>query len=124
MSSRAEPAYTDTEVYDMELFLSILNFMFVIIGVAAVLRFAVWKLTSCSCDYHYIVLLDGDDAELRLREAVEKNRFDINTRSKVVYAVNVGLDDETARACEMMSHDNPQIVFCRPEQLGELIRQY
>ena len=70
------------------------------------------------------VLLDGDDAELRLREAVEKNRFDINTRSKVVYAVNVGLDDETARACEMMSHDNPQIVFCRPEQLGELIRQY
>ena len=105
----------------MEAFISAVNFIFVIIGVAATVRFLVMKLTSVSAGYHYIVPLKDKDAEMTLRDVLEKNKFEAENRGRVIFAVDMGLDRETARACEMMSFDHPQIVFCLPEDLKDLM---
>ncbi len=106
----------------MELFLSVLNCCFAVIGVAAVIRFAVWRLCSCGCSYDYLILLDGENSEPMLRGLLEKSKFGLGKRTGTVYAVDVGLNAEDARICELLSLDEPHMVFCRPEQLCELLK--
>ncbi len=107
----------------MNLFLSILNFLFVIIGITAVLRFAVWKLTnSGKTDYHYITLLKDQNAEMTLREIIQKNKYEFDSGEKIIFAVDIGLDEETKSVCELISYYNPQIVFCQPEELAYLVK--
>lgn len=106
----------------MNWLLTVLEMIFVILGVATMLRYLVWKFTSDpACDSHILVLLRDGCAEWSLRSTLEKNKHDIDTRSCLVYAVDMGLSSEEAHICEMFSLRHPQVIYCKPEELSELL---
>ena len=107
----------------MNLVLSVLEFLFVLLGVAALLRYLVWKLAydgDARC--YWVVPLYNGSAELAIRSALEKNRYEFDRYTCVLFAVDMGLDGEEACACQMISLDHPQVVYCKPEELPDLIR--
>ena len=107
----------------MNLFLSILNILLVVIGLTAVIRFLIFKLTECpKNDYHYIALLKDKNAELILRGILERNKYEFDSCKKIIFAVDLGLDEETRTACEIMSLENSQIVFCGINDFPEILR--
>lgn len=107
----------------MDLFLSIINVLLVVIGLTAVVRFLVFKLTECpKNDYHYIALLKDKNAELILRGILERNKYEFDSCGKIIFAVDLGLDEETRTACEIMSLENSQIVFCGINDFPEILR--
>ena len=107
----------------MDLFLSIINVLLVVIGLTAVVRFLVFKLTECpKNDYHYIALLRDKNAELILRGILERNKYEFDSCGKIIFAVDLGLDEETRTACEIMSFENSQIVFCGINDFPEILR--
>ena len=107
----------------MDLFLSIINVLLVVIGLTAVVRFLVFKLTECpKNDYHYIALLMYKNAELILRGILERNKYEFDSCGKIIFAGDLGLDEETRTACEIMSLENSQIVFCGINDFPEILR--
>ena len=107
----------------MNLFLSILNILLVIIGLTSVVRFLIFKISECpKNDYHYIALLKDKNAELVLRGILARNKYEFDSCGKIIFAVDLGLDEETKTACEIMSLENSQIVFCGINDFPEILR--
>ena len=106
----------------MSVFLTILNLTLVIIGLATVVRYLVWQITDYKQnDFHYIVLLRDSDAEMSLRSILERLKYDASNKNRRIYAVDMGMDEQTADVCKLMSLDHSQIIYCLPEQLEKLL---
>lgn len=106
----------------MDLIINFITLAFAVLGIATLVRYIVWKITDFKeNEYHYIVLLRDNDAEIALRGALERNRFSSNNQQKKVYAVDLGVDEQIGKACEKLSLYYPQIIYCKPEQIKDLL---
>ena len=101
-----------------------LTLFFVVLGIATLIRYIVWKLVDFKQNkYHYLVFLQDESAEMVLRGILERNSFDMVSIDRKLYAIDMGLDEITAAACEKLSYDYPHIVFCKPSQLEKYLKK-
>ena len=107
----------------MDYVLAFLTLFFVVLGIATLIRYLVWKLMDFKqIKYHYLVFLQDDSAEMTLRGMLERDGFDIVCADRQLYAIDMGLDEITATACEKLSYDYPNIIFCKPSQFKNHIK--
>ena len=101
---------------------TLLNLFLIITGLATLVRYFVWKLTDYSEEEcHYIVLLRDQNAEMLLRGVIEKSKYNSVYKNRRIYAVDMGVDEQTADVCKLMSLDYSQIIYCMPEELQKLL---
>ena len=107
----------------MDIFIISLILFFVVIGIATAIRYIIWKITDFpKNEYHYLIMLSDDDAEIALRGVLERSKFDSKNQNRKIYAVDLGLCEQTILACEKLSCEYPQIVYCKPNELAEFIK--
>ena len=105
----------------MNLFLSVLNLILVLIGLVSVLLVCAGRVHESKEPMHYLILLHDDDAEWVLRTAMTQYCRTGHNRSGFIYAVDMGLSHEAATVCERMTMDYAPLIFCKPEQLPDLL---
>ena len=106
----------------MQFVLSVLNFLFVVIGVTAFLRFVFNKITTFpTTEYHFLVILKKGSAEMALREVMEKSNMMLDKKEHRIYAIDAGLCNEDARVCEMIASQDSRVILCSKEELFEKI---
>lgn len=107
----------------MNFIINFITLAFVVLGIATLIRYIVWKITdSGQNNYHYLIMLNNNDAEVIIRAIIEKNNFDIESKKRVIYALDMGLDEQTVLACKKLADMYPQIIFCKPHEFAELIK--
>ena len=108
----------------MDYALYFLTLFFVVLGISTLIRYIVWKLMDYKQNnYHYLIFLYDDSAEMVLRGILERNNFDIVCSQRNIYAIDMGLDETTAFACEKLSYDYPNLIFCKPSQFSGCIKE-
>ena len=110
--------------------------MFDIIGRTLIALLAVIGLVeSCRMVYYWllraphpgrlywIIPVEGHDeqAELRLRNALEHLNTVGGVQNKWILCVDYGMDEETRQICEIMRSQNMCILICQPEEVAELV---
>ncbi len=106
----------------MHILFVLLNLILVSIGISSILRYIVWKINHCkNVNFHYLVLLNDDNPEMCLRAILAENKYDIENSCRVIYAVDVGMNKDSRKACELMCNDYSQIVLCSPDNIKEII---
>ena len=107
----------------MDFIISFITLAFVVLGIATFIRYIVWKITdSGQNNYHYLIMLNNNDAEVIIRAVIEKNNFDIKSKNRIIYALDLGLDEQTVLTCKKLADTYPQIVFCKPREFAEMIK--
>ncbi|MBR5451868.1 MAG: hypothetical protein IKV36_02610 [Clostridia bacterium] len=108
----------------MDYVLCFLTLLLVVLGISTLIRYVVWKFVDFKQNrYHYLVFLHDDSAEIMLRGILERNNFDVSSGERKLYAVDMGLDEITASACEKLSYDYPNMIFIKPNQLVDAIKK-
>lgn len=107
----------------MDFILGFLTLFFAVLGIATAIRYIVWKITDLGQNnYHYLVVLDNNNAELVLRSVLERNNFDLKSKNRLIYAIDFGLDEQTVSACKIITDMFPQIIFCKPQEFESIIK--
>lgn len=109
----------------MEIFLYILAVIFALLGLSETIhRVACYFLSADDFPpFFMIVPLQGENAELELRTALEnirQKRFGRRAFLGVV-AVDVGLSAETNAVCQTLCAESGCISFCPKERLWEIL---
>ena len=108
----------------MDCAFSFLILLLSVIGIATVIRYIVWKITdSKQTEYHYMVFLEDNNAEILLRGIIERDYFDISGGCRKLYAINMGLEESAVSACKKLAEDYSQIVFCQPCELADYLKK-
>lgn len=90
---------------------------FSLVGLASVLRGIAERLADVGDERRYLlVFLQGEDADLRLKSAVERLRSEPQCALGGVVAVDGGLREEVKRACHMVAEESGCAVIHPPEK--------
>lgn len=108
----------------MDYALCFLTLFFVVLGIATLIRYIVWKLVDSKKNkYHYLVFLQDDNAEIIIRGILERNGNDLTSGERNLYVIDMGMDETTVSACEKLSYDYPNIILCKPSDFCNNIKK-
>lgn len=108
----------------MEIIFKIIFVLFAVLGIVEAFRvFLFWLLKTDHPGKLYLVIsMSGhdEDAELVLRSACERVRWIPDNQTELI-VIDRGMDEETRKICEMACDDLPEIHFCRPNEVLQII---
>ncbi len=99
--------------------LKTMGFFLAVFGLVSLLRiFFFWLLrTENPGKFCIFIAFKGHDeqAEASLRSAVERSKWlDYHAQ---VFCVDLGMDEETRKVCELVCRENRNLVLCTPDEL-------
>ena len=107
-----------------ELIMKIVFVLLAVLGIAELFRLLLfWMLRTENPNRFYLSLsVKGHDeeVEIALRSALERVRWMGRGEVQLV-CIDSGMDEETRRICEVMSEEYPEIRFCTPSDLPEIL---
>ncbi len=85
---------------------------FMLLGIASLIKGVHYYLNSVSNSGRYIfVILDGDDADIKLRSAVEYFMLYEADAFEGIIAVDYGLSEELKTACRIVADESNAVEF-------------
>ena len=105
----------------LNVFLAAVLACFALLGLVHVIRWAALHIfTPKDAPLALLVRLRGDGAEVALRAAAERVRFE--GKIPTVLAVEVGLDGEALAVCRAIQRENANITLCTPDDVMQWLR--
>lgn len=102
-------------------------FVLAIIGMVQLIRLlALWFLHTPSAGILYMVVYmrgHQEEAELILRNAVERMKWETISERKKIICVDCGMDDETSRICRIFAQEHPIVELCTSAELPSVLEQ-
>lgn len=109
------------------LFFKVILVLLAIVGVMELFRsFFFWLLrTKNSGKIYWVLSFKGHDeeAEIALKNAVEKLRWFGGTQEKEVICIDRGMDEETKEVCMIVCEETPGMELVQPEEAAERLAQ-
>lgn len=107
----------------MDYIIGFITLFFSVLGIATIIRYIVWKITDSNKNqFHYLIFLKDNSAEIAIRGIIERDHFDIHSGDRKLYAIDLGLEESVASACKKLSEDYSQIIFCDPCELVDYLK--
>lgn len=108
-------------IFMVETLLGVLASVLMVAGAVSVIKWAALKIAASGSDGKrvYAVLLDGNDADIRLQMMIQTLQWENALYGVKAFAIDGGLDFEMAEYCRMIC-EKSRVTYLKPEDVKDL----
>ena len=110
----------------LEIILSIFLTVLSIIGLIELFKLTVVNSLNSQKNKNNILIIPisghREEAEILLRDAIFQTKWLSKNDHKKVICLDLGMDDETKKICNIIKIENDFIYFCTPDNLIEVLK--